>query len=145
MKGHPFSVVVWSCLKTLKPQRRKRSMGHKYVGLNVHQSSTVAAVQDEQGKSVMESILATNLFAYPRRPASTNESNITRLLVRYHASSQVGGERSRHSQSRVVATKKRLSPARKAHCFRHRSNESMAEPPASTEHESSSGRKARTD
>jgi hypothetical protein len=34
-------------------------MGHKYVGLDVHQSSTVAAVHDEQGKSVMESILAT--------------------------------------------------------------------------------------
>jgi hypothetical protein len=26
-------------------------MGHKYVGLDVHQSSTVAAVHDEQGKS----------------------------------------------------------------------------------------------
>ena len=25
-------------------------MGHKYVGLDVHQSSTVAAVHDEQGK-----------------------------------------------------------------------------------------------
>jgi hypothetical protein len=23
MKGHPFSVVVWSCLKTLNPQRQK--------------------------------------------------------------------------------------------------------------------------
>ena len=34
-------------------------MGHKYVGLDVHQSSTVAAVHDEQGKSMMESILAT--------------------------------------------------------------------------------------
>ena len=34
-------------------------MGHKYVGLDVHQSSMVAAVHDAQGKSVMESILAT--------------------------------------------------------------------------------------
>ena len=34
-------------------------MKHKYVGLDVHQSSTVAAVHDEKGKSVMESILAT--------------------------------------------------------------------------------------
>jgi transposase len=34
-------------------------MGHKYVGLDVHQSSTAAAVPDEQGKSVMESILTT--------------------------------------------------------------------------------------
>ena len=63
MKGRPFSVVVWSCLKTLNPQRRKRPMGHKYVGLDVHQSSTVAAVHDEQGKSVMESILATEAEA----------------------------------------------------------------------------------
>src|SRR5262249_33582167 len=63
MKGHPFSVVVWSCLKTLNPQRRKRPMGHKYVGLDVHQSSTVAAVHDEQGKSVMESILGTEAEA----------------------------------------------------------------------------------
>ena len=38
-------------------------MGHKYVGLDVHQSSTVAAVHDEQGKSVMESILATEAEA----------------------------------------------------------------------------------
>jgi len=38
-------------------------MGHKYVGLDVHQSSTVAVVQDEQGKSVMESILATEAEA----------------------------------------------------------------------------------
>ena len=38
-------------------------MGHKYVGLDVHQSSTVAAIQDEQGKSVMESILATEAEA----------------------------------------------------------------------------------
>src|SRR5262245_22970070 len=63
MKGHPFSVVVWSCLKTLNPQRRKRPMGHKYVGLDVHQSSTVAAVHAEQGKSVMESILGTEAEA----------------------------------------------------------------------------------
>jgi transposase len=34
-------------------------MEHKYVGLDVHQSSTVAAVHDEKGKSRMESILAT--------------------------------------------------------------------------------------
>jgi hypothetical protein len=33
-------------------------MGHKDVGLDVHQSSTVAAVHDEQGKSVIESIVA---------------------------------------------------------------------------------------
>jgi Transposase len=38
-------------------------MGHKYVGLDVHQSSTVAAVHDERGKSVMESILATKAEA----------------------------------------------------------------------------------
>jgi len=38
-------------------------MGHKYVGLDVHQSSTVAAVHDEQGKSMMESILATEAEA----------------------------------------------------------------------------------
>ncbi|MEW5980662.1 MAG: transposase, partial [Acidobacteriota bacterium] len=38
-------------------------MGQKYVGLDVHQSSTVAAVQDEQGKSVMESIMATEAEA----------------------------------------------------------------------------------
>ncbi len=38
-------------------------MGHKYVGLDVHQSSTVAAVQDEKGKSVMESILRTEAEA----------------------------------------------------------------------------------
>ena len=38
-------------------------MGHKYVGLDVHQSSTVAVVDDEQGKSVMESILATEAEA----------------------------------------------------------------------------------
>ena len=38
-------------------------MGHKYVGLDVHQSSTVAAVHDEQGKGVMESILATGAEA----------------------------------------------------------------------------------
>ena len=38
-------------------------MGHKYVGLDVHQSSTVAAVHDEQGKSVMESILGTEAEA----------------------------------------------------------------------------------
>ena len=38
-------------------------MGHKYVGLDVHQSSTVAVVQDEKGKSVMESILATEAEA----------------------------------------------------------------------------------
>jgi hypothetical protein len=50
-------------LKTLNPQRRKRPMGHKYVGLDVHQSSTVAAVHDEQGKSMMESILATEAEA----------------------------------------------------------------------------------
>jgi hypothetical protein len=34
-------------------------MGRKYVGLEVHQSSTLAAVHDERRKSVMESILAT--------------------------------------------------------------------------------------
>ena len=38
-------------------------MGHKYVGLDVHQSSTVVAVQDEKGKSVMESILRTEAEA----------------------------------------------------------------------------------
>ena len=38
-------------------------MGHKYVGLDVHQSSTAAAVQDEKGKSVMESILRTEAEA----------------------------------------------------------------------------------
>ena len=38
-------------------------MGHKYVGLDVHQSSTVAVVQDEKGKSVMESVLATEAEA----------------------------------------------------------------------------------
>jgi transposase len=38
-------------------------MEHKYVGLDVHQSSTVAAVHDEKGKSVMESILATEAEA----------------------------------------------------------------------------------
>ena len=32
-------------------------MEHKYVGLDVHQSSTVAAVHDEQGRSVVESTL----------------------------------------------------------------------------------------
>ena len=31
----------------------------KYVGLDVHQSSTVAAVHNERGKRVMESILET--------------------------------------------------------------------------------------
>jgi hypothetical protein len=31
----------------------------KYVGLDVHQSSTVAAVHNERGKWVMESILET--------------------------------------------------------------------------------------
>ena len=47
-------------------------MGHKYVGLDVHQSSTVAAVHDEQGKSVMESILKTeggSGAGFPTRPA----------------------------------------------------------------------------
>jgi hypothetical protein len=34
-------------------------MGHKYLGLDVRRSSTVAAVHDEQGKSVMEPILPT--------------------------------------------------------------------------------------
>ena len=34
-------------------------MEHKYVGLDVHQSSTVAAVHDEKGRSGMESVLAT--------------------------------------------------------------------------------------
>jgi hypothetical protein len=34
-------------------------MKDKYVGLNVHQSSTMAAVYDEKGKAVMESILKT--------------------------------------------------------------------------------------
>src|ERR1700675_3406274 len=63
MKGRPFSVVVWSCLKTLNPERRKLPMRHKYVGLDVHQSSTVTVVPDEQGKSVMESILATEAEA----------------------------------------------------------------------------------
>ena len=38
-------------------------MEHKYVGLDVHQSSTVAVVQDEKGKSVMESILKTEAKA----------------------------------------------------------------------------------
>jgi transposase len=38
-------------------------MEHKYVGLDVHQSSTMAAVHDEKGKSVMESILATEAGA----------------------------------------------------------------------------------
>jgi transposase len=38
-------------------------MGHKYVGLDVHQSSTVGAVQDEKGKSVMESIVRTEAEA----------------------------------------------------------------------------------
>ena len=38
-------------------------MGHKYVGLDVHQSSTVAVVHDEQGKSVRESILRTEAEA----------------------------------------------------------------------------------
>jgi hypothetical protein len=38
-------------------------MADKYVGLDVHQSSTVAAVHDEKGKSVMESILATEAEA----------------------------------------------------------------------------------
>jgi hypothetical protein len=34
-------------------------VANNYVGLNVHQSSTVAAVHDEKGRSVMEVILAT--------------------------------------------------------------------------------------
>ena len=38
-------------------------MGHKYVGLDVHQSSTVGAVQDEKGKKVMESIVRTEAEA----------------------------------------------------------------------------------
>jgi len=38
-------------------------MGHQYVGLDVHQSSTVAVVHDENGRSRMESILATEAEA----------------------------------------------------------------------------------
>lgn len=36
-------------------------MGDKYVGLDVHQSSTVAAVLDEKGRLVMESVLETKV------------------------------------------------------------------------------------
>ena len=35
----------------------------KYVGLDVHQSTTVAAVHDEHGRSVMESIVETDARA----------------------------------------------------------------------------------
>jgi transposase len=38
-------------------------MRDKYVGLDVHQSSTMAAVHDEKGKAVMESILKTEAEA----------------------------------------------------------------------------------
>src|SRR5262245_39689428 len=38
-------------------------MEHQYVGLDVHQSSTVPAVHDEKGRSRMESILATEAQA----------------------------------------------------------------------------------
>jgi hypothetical protein len=54
-------------------------MGHKYVGLDVHQSSTVAAVHDEHGKSVMESILATEAEAirdFPERAAGNDPRDL---------------------------------------------------------------------
>jgi len=38
-------------------------MKDKYVGLDVHQSSTMAAVHDEKGKAVMESLLKTEAEA----------------------------------------------------------------------------------
>jgi hypothetical protein len=38
-------------------------MEHKYVGLDVHQSSTVAGVQDEKGKSLMEAVVETQAEA----------------------------------------------------------------------------------
>src|SRR5207249_5629190 len=38
-------------------------MKDKYVGLDVHQSSTMAAVHDEKGEAVMESILKTEMEA----------------------------------------------------------------------------------
>ena len=54
-------MVVWSCLKTLNPQGRKRPLGHKYVGLDVRQSNTVAAVHDEQHQAM--SWLRVSLFS----------------------------------------------------------------------------------
>jgi len=55
-------------------------MGHKYVGLDVHQSSTVAAVHDEQGKSVMESILAGSRSdpGFSERAAGNDPRNLRR-------------------------------------------------------------------
>ena len=38
-------------------------MRDKYVGLDVHKSSTMAAVHDEKGKVMMESILKTEAEA----------------------------------------------------------------------------------
>jgi hypothetical protein len=45
-------------------RRRKRPLSNdKYVGFDVHQSSTVSAVHNSQGKCVMESILETKVDA----------------------------------------------------------------------------------
>jgi transposase len=56
-------VVVWSCRQTKLYKEGRFMSSDKYVGLDVHQSSTVAAVHDERGKCVMESILKTQADA----------------------------------------------------------------------------------
>jgi integrase len=78
-------------------------MGHKDVGLDVHQSSTVAAVHDEQGKSVMESILATE--------AEAIRDFLKGLRGTIHVTFE---EAIKHAVSRTKITKRAS-----AHTFRH--------------------------
>lgn len=50
-------------LEDSEPTKEETPYGTQVVGLDGHQSSTVAAVHDEQGKSPRESILATEAEA----------------------------------------------------------------------------------